>query len=807
MKKNIQYTILFFALIFSLTSLKAQRAGATYYIQSAISGKNMDVKSNQTANGTPLHLWRHNGGDAQKFTLENAGGGYFYIRFRSGKYVHVQHGSNQPRVLAHIWQGKNDNAKWRFVPAPNGYFYIQSKKGTYLDVKGGKSADGTPIWLYTLNRSNAQRWKLKKVPITVRTTRDRSQVFTANTQTKLAGKTYYIQSAIAGKYMDIKGNKTANGTPLHLWRYNGGNAQKFTLENAGGGYFYIRFRPGKYIHVQNRSNRPKALALLWAGKGNDNTKWKFVPTSNGYYFIQSKKGTYLDVQGGRSADGTPIWMYPLNRGNAQKWKLKEVPNTASTMNTPLLLNNNSLYQYLGNFSFASPAGPAKAPAGPDLDKEPLPVFINLEAELSDRFDPNRSHQYSRIQANLIVDKEPKSGVFYYLPNSYHLEWDKDIKKHKLNVDYGKNSSGEQNNSTRVQATLTSGITLKEIRFIEDMLKKIIRDIDGSMTNPKVKLKPLPVKNPKIEFSGGGFDISDDQISTIGFSDFGHPLEIAFTTSDDNIDALKSGVLQNGLSFILHFQSKLENEDENKEPYDIPAKISIRDKQSYGVFEVNLNSLSQLTNPIPFPILVKYLHVLAPNKTSEGIKPTIYSFDLGNKTVQPKDILKFTKPERFKIPKSLKPLRAFIDYSLLECEPCSQDIINDITGGLSAATKQKITFRSLNLLKSTGAAFVWIDLKSTQMDPGKRKTIETSDPIEISDDNQRQKSPTVYLFDSEKPSFQYRVTIVMPDGLQYEMNKWIQGDKLQIILSPSNLKTHFNQWPDTDTPEDLEETEH
>lgn len=805
MKNNILHKTLILILFLACVTVSAQRAGETYYIQSAIAGKYMDVKSNQTANGTPLHLWRYNGGAAQKFTLENAGGGYFYIKFRSGKYVHVQHGSNQPRVLAHIWNGKNDNAKWRFVPGPNGYFYIQSKKGTYLDVKGGKSADGTPIWLYTLNRGNAQKWKLKKVNNTVvRTFSERL----ASYPPRPAEKTYYIQSGIAGKYMDVKNNQTANGTPLHLWRYNGGNAQKFTLENAGGGYFYIKFREGKYVHVQHGSNQPRVLAHIWNGKHPENAKWKFIPAGNGYYFIQSKKGTYLDVKGGKSADGTPIWLYTLNRGNAQKWKLKEVSNTstsATTVNPQILLNNRAIYNYLGNITLGSQGNSPKPAKGPDLDKEPLPVFTNLEAELSDRFDPNSSKQYSRISANLIKDKESASGVYYYLPNSYHLEWDKDLHQHKLHVDYGKNSDARENKSTRVQATLTSGITLKEIRFIEDMLKKIIRDIDPSITNPKVKLRPLPVENPRIEFSGGGFDISEDQISTIGFSDFEHPFEVVFTTSDDNIDALKSSVLQNGLSSTLHFSSKHKKEDESKEIYDIPAKIGIMDKQSYGVLEVNLESLSEFTNPIPFPILVKYLHVLTPSKTSEGIKPVIYSFDLGSKEVQPKDILKFTKPAGFRVPGDISPVRAFIDYSILECDPCSQNIITELTGGLSSATKKKVTFRSLDIIESTGAAFIWIDLKSIQLDPGKKKVIETSDPLEISTDNELQISPSLYIYDSEKLTFKYKVTIVMPDGQRYEMNRWLQGDQQKIALGSAGLKKYFSEWP-ASVQSDEDETE-
>ena len=134
--------------------------------------------------------------------------------------------------------------------------------------------------------------------------------------------TYFIKSAVGNKYLDVKGGQSADGTPLQLWNFNGSNAQIFTLEEAGDGYFYIKSELNKYLHVQNRSDQPKALALIWRGKGNDNTKWKFYPLENGYYSIQSKKGTFLDVQGGANKSGVPIWMWPQNETNAQRWKLQ-----------------------------------------------------------------------------------------------------------------------------------------------------------------------------------------------------------------------------------------------------------------------------------------------------------------------------------------------------------------------------------------------------------------------------------------------------------------------------------------------------
>src|SRR5690606_6587283 len=116
------------------------------------------------------------------------------------------------------------------------------------------------------------------------------------------------------------------------------------------------------------------------------------------------------------------------------------------------------------------------------------------------------------------------------------------------------------------------------------------------------------------------------------------------------------------------------------------------------------------------------------------------------------------PQGFTIPNELKsnnkPLKAFIDYRLLDCDACTREIINEITGGLVSATKQEVKFRAQGLLKSTGAEFIWIYMKSQQLDPGKQNEITLYDPIEIEEDNEYISSPTLYLYDGEEPNFQY-----------------------------------------------------
>lgn len=139
-----------------------------------------------------------------------------------------------------------------------------------------------------------------------------------------SGQEYYIQSACGGKYLDVQWGKNSDGTPLWLWKYNGGKAQKYTLESAGNGYFYLKIM-GKYVSIKGGSNRTKVPIVLTSKKG-DNTKWKFSKDSNGYYHIQSKLGTYMDVEWANSADKTLIWTWTYNTTKAQLWKLIPIMN-------------------------------------------------------------------------------------------------------------------------------------------------------------------------------------------------------------------------------------------------------------------------------------------------------------------------------------------------------------------------------------------------------------------------------------------------------------------------------------------------
>lgn len=133
--------------------------------------------------------------------------------------------------------------------------------------------------------------------------------------------TYFLRSAL-GRYLDVQWGNAYAGTPMHLWDYNGGVAQKWYIKKAPEGFYTIQSDLGRYLDVSNASNAAGTTVHLWDYNGSVAQQWHFTPAGDGSYYIHSAVGTYLDVQNANSAAGTPIWMYPFNGSVAQRWYLE-----------------------------------------------------------------------------------------------------------------------------------------------------------------------------------------------------------------------------------------------------------------------------------------------------------------------------------------------------------------------------------------------------------------------------------------------------------------------------------------------------
>ncbi|MBR5021015.1 MAG: RICIN domain-containing protein [Oscillospiraceae bacterium] len=134
-----------------------------YIIVSGLNGnKVVDVNGASNDNCANVQLWTRNGSGAQIFRLTyNPGGWYTIINVQSGKALDVSNGT--AKCGQNVWQyevnGTNAQ-KWYLEDAGNGCYYIRSALGYYLDVNGGNTADGTNIQIWT-GKTSAQIFKFE----------------------------------------------------------------------------------------------------------------------------------------------------------------------------------------------------------------------------------------------------------------------------------------------------------------------------------------------------------------------------------------------------------------------------------------------------------------------------------------------------------------------------------------------------------------------------------------------------------------------------------------------------------------------
>ncbi|MBK8052824.1 MAG: RICIN domain-containing protein [Saprospiraceae bacterium] len=144
--------------------------------------------------------------------------------------------------------------------------------------------------------------------------------------TQITPGTYTITTKLIDRRLDIKWADKNNGAGLHIWDPNGGEAQKFKVENSNeADYYYIKSEWGKCLTVNGSD--PNILDM-WDCVNGNNQKWKFINTRDDHHNIQSKLGTYIDVRYGKKDNGSEVGMsaYSNWEGNiAQRWKLNNFP--------------------------------------------------------------------------------------------------------------------------------------------------------------------------------------------------------------------------------------------------------------------------------------------------------------------------------------------------------------------------------------------------------------------------------------------------------------------------------------------------
>lgn len=252
------------------------------------SGKVIDLDGAITKNGRNIHQYASNGTRAQKWIVQQNGSGYsivsaidtsFALDIRNG---FVYSGSN-----IQLYKSNNTAAQqWTFNKyvterercdsyasqnkgrMPDGVYYIKNQNVGYaLDVADGSLYAGANVQLYSLNRTNAQKWKITHdstgyvsfqnvgsgMYLTAsgsgrtanvyqqRQTNDYNQkwivMFDNNQNLRI------VSALDSTMVLDVKDGKIRRCSNIQLYTSNNSNAQKWVFEyintNATGGLMQI----------------------------------------------------------------------------------------------------------------------------------------------------------------------------------------------------------------------------------------------------------------------------------------------------------------------------------------------------------------------------------------------------------------------------------------------------------------------------------------------------------------------------------------------------------------------------------------
>ena len=166
------------------------------------------------------------------------------------------------------------------------------------------------------------------------------------------GSAVTIKNVNSGLYMEVAGNVAENNTNVQQWDLNGGdeNAENipdtwntWRLFNAGDGYYYIVSEVGDGVtyalDVAGKKSANGTNIAIYQFNGNDNQKFRLTKNSDGSYKIRTKVSNNqsgIEIESGSLDYGANVQEWEINGANCQDWFITPSENHGTEMNTNLL---------------------------------------------------------------------------------------------------------------------------------------------------------------------------------------------------------------------------------------------------------------------------------------------------------------------------------------------------------------------------------------------------------------------------------------------------------------------------------------
>jgi hypothetical protein len=399
-----------------------------------------------------------------------------------------------------------------------------------------------------------------------------------------------------------------------------------------------------------------------------------------------------------------------------------------------------------------------------------------------------------LHYNIYQDANPDSGVFYYLPRAYHLKWDTD-RGHGLDINLGAQGGSAGNDTVSINAILDSGIGLEDAIIAKTLAEAYIkRNSTGILLT---QLRPLTVNAVPTTSLKADLQVNSIEANNISVNpgtDIFSDMSVAWTS-----DAVtKANIYQllrndNGISSQLTFQV---GEAESGAVVTIPTSIALANSKTFG--QIPFDRDKGWKNEIPYPVKLKYVHALI----LEDRLPVVYSWDLGDTILQPKDSVQWNAGN---VPAWVdqKALRLWTEYYVDNtCDPCSQLVLEDIEQGVIIRTHQ-ILIDPMNTLDRLGAYEIGVQIRSRYINPSPSQSPEYLPWARLRENGEEVNVGMLHLGDRSlgeevpgDPLMAYRVVVIMDGtGERHEGQNWIPLNDTRLILGTSQVEASLGYLPE------------
>lgn len=408
----------------------------------------------------------------------------------------------------------------------------------------------------------------------------------------------------------------------------------------------------------------------------------------------------------------------------------------------------------------------------------------LEGLRTEDINLNPAQLFS-IATSIYPDKNPNSGVFYYHPRSYHLEWTPE-NGHGMRILYGA-ATGDAAGAVLMATRLQSGMDASEVQLATELLQAYRRRYPATVFTA---LRPLPLDKDGVDVSIGSvlgqYAIPKDKIAITALSDVLGEIEVSWVTDPVTKENLQLALMQDiGVNGDVSFTAT-----GGALAPQVPIAIQIADRDSFG--RGRWSRTEGYRNVTPYPIRLRYLHALIIDPRNN--LPILYSWSLDNIEVPPQARVAW---DAARVPAWIdtEAKRVWVDYTVVDsCDPCDKQVLDGITGGVTSIAAEQITFHTITPLADTGGYEISAQVRSKYFDPKDRAELRKS--VVLKTDGQDFILKPIYNVSrpAGEPLFEYLLELAMPDGTIHTGTTWIATDSLRVLIGRAQLEQSLGKLP-------------